>query len=150
MGIMLIATAFTETKAQAYSNKLQYTTLTGSGDSIVGATTKYLTFSLPGVVLGGSVEAILTKSSGNARATLTMEVSNDGINWYAVTTGVSHTLLDKTIVDTITNTSGAQRKVFLLEEKLCKGFIYGRIKCAGAGTTGHTIVTGSIYRRFNQ
>ena len=136
----------TQIKAQALTNNLPYTLLTGSTDSVT-TTTKYLTANLDGDIVGGSIVVALTKSSGTTRVALTLQVSNDNSNWVDWTTGTSHTLGANTVTDTMLNTAGAQYKVFDLTD-LCQDFKYVRVKLVPTGSTGHTLLTGSyIYRR---
>lgn len=143
----LVAFAVTPAHGQALTSSKAYDLLTGSTDSVVTTGTKYLSANLDGDIVGGSIVVKLTKSSGTARCTLTLQVSNDNSTWVDWTNGTSHTFGDKTITDTMLNTSGAQYFPFDLSN-LCQDVNYVRVKCVGAGATGHTLLSGSyIFRR---
>ena len=121
------------------------TTMTGSGDSVVGTGTKYLTANLDGNCVAATVEVVFTKSKNTTRGTLTLQVSQDGTNWYSVTTGTSHTVGAVTYVDTLTNTT-TQRKIFVVPDP--QNFKYVRLMDVGAGnsTNSHRL-SGTIYKR---
>ena len=144
LAIGMVAT--NTTQAQALTDSKEYSLLTGYNDSVVATGTKYLTANLDGDIVGGSIVVVATKSFGNARCKFTLQVSNDNVNWFDVTNGVSHTLGDNTVVDSVTNTSGAQYKVFPINS-YCSNFKYTRVKCQGFGTTGRGLLAGSYIHR---
>ncbi len=134
------------TQAQALTDGKEYSLLTGYNDSVVATGTKYLTANLDGDIVGGSIIVVATKSFGNARCKFTLQVSNDNANWFDVTNGVSHTLGDNTVIDSITNTAGAQYKVFNISS-YCSNFKYIRVKCQGFGTSNRVLLAGSYIHR---
>lgn len=147
LSLFVIGMMVTNTiSAQALTDSKEYSLLTGYNDSVVATGTKYLTANLDGDVVGGSIVVVATKSFGNARCKFTLQVSNDNTNWFDVTNGVSHTLGDNTVVDSITNTAGAQYKVFPISS-YCSNFKYIRVKCQGFGTSNRVLLAGSYIHR---
>ncbi len=135
--MLFIAT--TNTQAQVA------TTLTGSGDSVVNTGTKYLSMTTDGYIVAGNLFATFTKTSGTVRGTVTVEVTPDGTNWFAITNGVSHTVGGKTYVDTLTNVA-TQYFYYVIPLEICPAIAGARLKIVGAGAS-HYILTGTGKRR---
>lgn len=121
--------------AMAATNQIQaqYTSMTGSGDSIVNTGTKYLTKSLDGNVTSATIQVVFTKTSGTAAGKATIEYSIDGVNYYRLNSDSIN----------ITNTT-TQSKMWTISNP--GGYKYVRIKVVGSGTSRY-ILTGTIYIR---
>jgi hypothetical protein len=99
-----------------------YPKVTGAGDSIVNAGTKYLTVALDGNVTGASFQVIFTKRSGTVAGKATIEYTIDGINYHRINK-------DSLIITNISS----QKKLWLIDPP--SGLTGVRIVVVGTGTS---------------
>lgn len=96
------------------------TVMTGSGDSVVNAATKFLKSGKQGGIASVSFQVIVTKGTGTVAGFATLEGSLNDTNYVAISTD---SLL---LTDAATNT--------YIWTKTTSGYLYYRIKITGSGT----------------
>lgn len=94
-------------------------------DTVTNTATKYLTLSVTNPYKNIVIQPVITKVSGTAGGTVTLQVSNDGINYVTIPTAYSN-YQTLSVANQTTNT-----RLFLITGS---PFFYYRLKYAGTGT----------------
>lgn len=101
--------------------------MTGNGDTITNSGTKTNTLKVTSDYGKISIQSVVTRLSGTAGGTITLQVSNDGSNWVSIDTGA---VVSKKYTYTVTNTT-TQSTMFTIYRP---AYLYYRVSYTGTGT----------------
>lgn len=96
-----------------------------TSDTVTNAATKYLTLSIKNPYQNLVIQPVVTKISGTAGGTITLEVSNDGTNYVTISSSYSN-YQTLSVANQTTNT-----RLFLVTGS---PYYYYRLKYVGSGT----------------
>ena len=112
----------------------QMFTMGGSNGSVVNTATAYNTLEVSGSYETVSIQTVITKVSGTVAGTVTLQGSNDGVNYETFDTNYVSTA---TVTFTPTNVT-TNSKIWLMNRN---PYLFFRIKYVGTGTMSATMTS---------